>query len=96
MRFKMMAAAGLAVLTIPAFAQTGDTAPAPKPKKEKKICRPLEPFPGSHMMRSSCHTKDEWAKIDGTGVDPNAERAPMPGVRSGDGITSGSGASDAH
>ena len=94
MRFKMMAAAGLALLTIPAFAQTGDT--APKPKKEKKICRPLEPFPGSNMMRSSCHTKDEWAKIDGTGVDPNAERAPMPGVRSGGGLTSGSGASDAH
>ena len=96
MRFKMMAAAGFVLLAIPAFAQTGDTAPSPKPKKEKKICRPLEPLPGSNMMRSPCHTKDEWAKIDGAGVDPNAERAPMPGVRSGNGITSGSGASDAH
>ena len=38
----------------------------------------------------------EWAKIDGTGVDPNAERTPMPGVRSGDGVTSGTGTSDAH
>ena len=69
---------------------------APKPKKEKKICRPLEPLPGSNMRRSSCHTKDEWAKIDGTGVDPNEDRGPMPGVRSGDGVTSGTGSSDAH
>jgi hypothetical protein len=98
MRLKMMAAAGLVLLAVPALAQTGDTAPqqAPKPKKEKKICRPLEPLPGSNMRRSSCHTKDEWAKIDGTGVDPNEDRGPMPGVRSGDGVTSGTGSSDAH
>jgi len=98
MRFKMMAAASIAALAIPAFAQTSDPAPqpTPKPKKEKKICRPLEPYPGSNMMRSSCHTKDEWAKIDGTGVDPDVNNGPLPGVRSGDGVTSGTGASGAH
>ena len=65
MRFKMMAAAGMVLWTIPAFAQTADTAPAPKPKKEKKICRRGDAPTGSILGASvTCHTKSEWDKID--------------------------------
>jgi hypothetical protein len=97
MRFKMMAVATIAMLAVPAFAQTAPAtdAPPPKPKKEKKICRSNPPQPGSNMRTSTCHTKDEWAKIDAGGVDPDGN-APIPGVRSSGGIDTGMGGSGAH
>jgi hypothetical protein len=64
MRFTMMALAAV-MLPGPALAQTADsTAAAPKPKKEKKICRADETRTGSNMVRMACHTQAEWAKID--------------------------------
>lgn len=94
MRFKMMAAAAIVVLAVPTFAQTGD--PAPKPKKVKKECRALPPQPGSNMRSSLCHTKDEWAKIDASGVDPDDDRGANPSARSSGGLTTGAGGAGAH
>src|SRR5947208_316373 len=97
MRFKMMAAAAIAALAVPAFAQTAPAAdtPAPKPKKEKKICRSNPPQPGSNMRSSTCHSKDDWAKIDASGVDPDGNGA-IPGARSSGGLDTGSGGLNAH
>jgi len=37
------------------------TAPAAAPKKEKKICKTdPESDPGSHMVKTTCHTQAEW------------------------------------
>jgi predicted secreted protein len=72
MRFKMMALAAATIIAVPAIAQTADsTAPAsnPKPKKEKKICRSLEPLSGSRMVRTICRTQDEWNRNGNTGND---------------------------
>lgn len=66
MRFKKMALIATVALAAPAFAQTAPaTDPAaPKPVKEKKICR-REAQTGSILGSPSvCHTKAEWAKID--------------------------------
>jgi hypothetical protein len=95
MRFKMMAIATIAMFAVPALAQTSDTAPAPKPKKEKKVCRSNPPLPGSNMRSSTCHTKDEWAKIDASGVDPDGNGA-IPGARSSGGLETGSRGLSAH
>jgi predicted secreted protein len=70
MRFKMMACVAAMSFAIPAMAQT-DTA-APKPVKEKKVCR-REAVTGSIIgTRSVCHTKTEWAAIDAANAG-NAE-----------------------
>jgi predicted secreted protein len=61
MLMKMLATAGLfaglSLLAGPALAD------APKPPKEKKVCRSVA-VTGSIMSRSTCHTKDEWTQID--------------------------------
>ncbi|MDB5678249.1 hypothetical protein [Sphingomonas bacterium] len=68
MRFTIMALAGV-MLAGPAIAQTADsTAPTPKPKKEKKICRADAAMTGSYMVRTTCRTQAEWAKIDQSGT----------------------------
>ena len=64
MRFKMMACVAAISFAAPAIAQTGSDVPAPKPVKEKKICR-REAQTGSILGSPSvCHTKAEWDKID--------------------------------
>ncbi|HWU72106.1 MAG TPA: hypothetical protein VN137_01380 [Sphingomonas sp.] len=66
MRFNTMAFVAGISFAVPAFAQTAPaTDPAaPKPVKEKKICR-REAQTGSILGGASiCHTKADWAKID--------------------------------
>ena len=64
MRFKMIAFVAAMSLTVPAFAQTATDA-APKPVKEKKICRRGGPATGSILSAPAiCHTKSEWERID--------------------------------
>ena len=67
MYFKKMAFACAMLLVAPAVAQTApatDT-PAPKPIKEKKICRRGDAPTGSILGAAvTCHTKTEWDKID--------------------------------
>lgn len=46
-----------------AVAQDAEKPDAPKPPKEKKICR-SEVATGSMMSRATCHTKAEWQAID--------------------------------
>jgi hypothetical protein len=42
------------------------TAPAADVKPEKKVCRRMEAPTGSIMpAKAACHTKTEWAAIDG-------------------------------
>jgi predicted secreted protein len=57
--------AGCALVAVaPAMAQTSPTTTA-APAPEKKICRAQE-VTGSIMPgRKTCHTKAEWASIDG-------------------------------
>ena len=76
MRFKMMACVAAVSFAIPAMAQTdpASDAVAPKPVKEKKICR-REAQTGSILGGPSiCHTKAEWAKIDAANAQ-NADDA---------------------
>lgn len=63
MRFKMLALAAAVSFTMPAVAQTVDSA-TPAPKKEKKVCRRLDQTGSILGSRPTCHTKDEWAAID--------------------------------
>lgn len=51
------------LIACPALAQN-TTEAAPKPPAEKKICRSQVEV-GSIMRRTTCHTKAEWAVIDG-------------------------------
>jgi len=65
MHFKLIAFAATMSLAAPAVAQTGTDAPAPKPVKEKKICRRGGPATGSILSApATCHTKAEWDRID--------------------------------
>ena len=58
----------LATVAAPAIAQTAADAPA-KPKADKKICRTIDTT-GSIMVGTRvCHTKAEWAAIDGRNSD---------------------------
>ena len=79
MRFKTMACVVAIAFAVPAVAQTATTTDsAPKPVKEKKICR-REAQTGSILGSSAiCHTKAEWAKIDAQNSD-NADRALSAG-----------------
>lgn len=63
MHHRLIAAApGGLLVAYPALAQ--DTPmPAPKPVREKKICR-SEIVTGSMMRQSTCHTRAEWSDID--------------------------------
>lgn len=68
MRFAIVAAAAV-LFAVPAMGQSADpTAPAPKPKKEKKICRKGEPNSYSHMTPSICRTQAEWDRDTSNGV----------------------------
>jgi hypothetical protein len=58
------------VVSLFAFLAVGLAAPAlaaddaaPKPKKEKKVCR-RDVDTGTIMQRSICRTQTEWSKID--------------------------------
>lgn len=62
MHFNIIAAAILAVLTTPAFAQNNDATVAPKP--EKKVCRRIEVTGSIIGSKAVCHTKAEWTAID--------------------------------
>lgn len=87
MSFKPLALVVIALIAMPAVAQTDNAAqPAAKPKKERKICRTLEPAPGSNMMRSSCKTKDEWAQADGNPTASSNARSASDGGNMGPGV----------
>ncbi|MDB5677056.1 hypothetical protein [Sphingomonas bacterium] len=58
----VIAALSSALVTCPVLAQDGPAA-APKPVREKKICR-SEISTGSILRATTCHTKAEWAAID--------------------------------
>jgi len=75
MRFKMMACVVAVSVAVPALAQETTTSDsAPKPVKEKKICR-REAQTGSILGSAAiCHTKAEWAKIDAQNA-ANADNA---------------------
>jgi len=60
---KLMTLAALCTLSGALYAQTAPAPAATKPVKEKKICR-QEDVTGSIMMARTCHTKEEWARID--------------------------------
>ena len=43
---------------------------APKPKKEKKICKSEDDTTGSHMVKRTCLTQEEWDnRVEGRSVD---------------------------
>ena len=44
----------------PAVAPASQPAPVEKPKKPKKICRPVMVDTGSRMAKSKCLTQDQW------------------------------------
>ena len=89
MRFKMMALVATVAMAMPATAQTDSSAPAAKPKKEKKICRTEPAAAGSNMSRSICKTKSDWALLDGTGdnqTSGNGVRSSTDGGNLGPGV----------
>lgn len=50
---------------------------APKPKKEKKICKSEDDTTGSHMVKRTCLTQDEWDnRVQGRSVD-DMKSAPV-------------------
>ena len=61
-----------------------EAAPAPvaqtvaaKPKKEKKICKTEDDTTGSHMVKRTCLTQEEWDnRVQGRSVD-DLKAAPL-------------------
>jgi hypothetical protein len=50
---------------------------APKPKKEKKICKTDDDTTGSHMVKRTCLTQEEWdSRVEGRSVD-DLKAAPI-------------------
>ena len=50
---------------------------APKPKKEKKICKTDDDTTGSHMVKRTCLTQEEWdSRVQGRSVD-DLKAAPI-------------------
>ncbi|HYX45371.1 MAG TPA: hypothetical protein VE820_00890 [Sphingomicrobium sp.] len=42
----------------------------PKPKKDKKICKTDDDTTGSHMVKRTCLTQEEWdSRVQGRTVD---------------------------
>jgi hypothetical protein len=62
MRLIAIAVLSAACLSVPTLAAETDT-PAPKPAKEKRICRESTPT-GSRLTVRTCHSKSEWEAID--------------------------------
>ena len=63
-----------AVQAVPA--PVGQTV-APKPKKEKKICKTEDDTTGSHMVKRTCLTQEEWDnRVQGRSVD-DMKAAPI-------------------
>lgn len=83
MRFNTMAFVAALSLAAPAFAQTTPTTDqaAPKPVKEKKVCR-RETTTGSIIgARSTCHTRSEWAAIDAANARSTDDMLSHPNNR---------------
>lgn len=82
MRFNTMAFVAAMIIAAPAIAQTAPAADsAPKPVKEKKICR-RETTTGSIIgARSTCHTKSEWAAIDAANARSTDDMLSHPNNR---------------
>ncbi len=74
---------GLVVMGTASYAD--DAAPAAPKKKQHKICRDVERS-GSHIPKTTCKTKDEWAALENTGADADGTQ---PGSRSFDGAGKG-------
>ncbi len=50
---------------------------APKPQKEKKICKTEDDTTGSHMVKRTCLTQEEWDnRVQGRSVD-DLKAAPI-------------------
>lgn len=61
-------------LAAPAGEAPAEQRPAVKPAKPEKICRDLGSRTGTRMKSGRrCKTAEEWAKIDGNGVNSNTE-----------------------
>ena len=58
MRFKMMTAVAAVGIAMPVLAQTDSATPAPKPIKEKKVCRSEEVTGSILGGKTVCHTQD--------------------------------------
>jgi hypothetical protein len=65
MRLALAMVACALVSATPAMAQTAPTQVAAVPTPEKKICRTLETTGSIMPGKKTCHTKREWAYIDG-------------------------------
>lgn len=72
MPYLRLAMIPLVLFATPALADQPSTQSAP-PAAEKKLCRSIATI-GSNMRKRVCHTKSEWAQIDGTNGS-NAESA---------------------
>ena len=66
MRLALVMVACALVSVAPAMAQTSSTQVASLPAPEKKICRTVETTGSIMPGKKTCHTKREWAYIDGT------------------------------
>ncbi|MBA2935101.1 hypothetical protein HZF05_13450 [Sphingomonas sp. CGMCC 1.13654] len=78
--FAMFASAPLFAQDAAPAAPTAAPAPPAKPVKEKKVCR-SEAVLGSNLPNVTCHTKGEWAAIDGQ------NRANVQNMRDAGGFT---------
>ena len=60
----------------PAGPQAAAAQPA-KPKKEKKICHTEDDVTGSHMVKRTCLTQQEWdSRVQGRTMDEFSSTAP--------------------
>jgi len=75
---------GLLVAGTASYADDAAAPAAPK-KKQHKICRDVERS-GSHIPKTTCKTKDEWAAFETGGADADGVQ---PGSRSFDGAGKG-------
>lgn len=73
----------LAALLISADPSAAQTAPQPtatqsaKPKKERKICKTEDDVTGSHMVKRTCLTQQEWdTRVQGRSMDEFSSTAP--------------------
>lgn len=57
--------------------QAAPPAPAAKPQKEKLICKVEEGDTGSHMMKRTCLTEQQWNdRVQGRSLDEFKSTAP--------------------
>lgn len=85
---KMLAAVALfsGLLVVGSASHADDAAaPAAPKKKQHKICRDIERS-GSHIPKTTCKTKDEWAAFDASGADGDGEAGSRSFDAAGKGV----------